>query len=123
MRWATCLLLTTAVTCTMSACNRIYLLPGHEDGNLRHPPDITMRPGERRKAITTGMTLFVLVPAWMESSDPDIVEVQLPDKDTAYLVAHRPGVATVRYRDRYDGPNDPPNVGFEVRVVPEDSGG
>jgi hypothetical protein len=103
----------------VSGCNRMYHLPGHNEENLRNPPDVTMEVGERRKAISTGLTLFVLVPVWMESSDPEIVKIELPDHDTAYLIARSPGVATVRYPDRYDGPDDPPNQGFKVHVIPK----
>ncbi len=60
MRGPTCLLLTIVLTWTLVGCNRMYILPGHNEDNLRRPPDVTMRPGERRKAIATGMTLFVL---------------------------------------------------------------
>ena len=105
----------------IGGCNRAYHLPGHNEKNLNHPPDITMRVGGRRKAISTGLTLFVLIRAHMSSSDPDVVSVELPDWNTAYLVGKRPGTATVRYYyERRDGSTDPDraNEGFQVEVIP-----
>lgn len=108
---------------TLGGCGRFYHLPGHAGTNLHDPPDLTMRAGQRRKAISTGFAIKALGPAGMESSKPDVVAVEPADDtgETVYLRARKPGVATVRYTyDTYSGVHHRSGVndGFEVRVVP-----
>lgn len=104
----------------LSGCGRFYHLPGHRAANLNHPPNITLYEGDRIRAISTGIVCFVMVFAVMESTDPEIVEVEIPlvrNLDTAYLIAKRPGKATVRYGYVPDGHG--PNDGFVVTVLPK----
>jgi hypothetical protein len=96
---------------------RSYHLPGHTFSNRDDPPDVTMRVGERRKAITTGLTLSAMGPAFMDSSDPEVVAIEHTGSwNTVYLRARKPGVAIVRY-GIVDGGSSPGNDGFEVRVL------
>lgn len=104
----------------LAGCGRMYHLSGHRESNVSHPPDITLRQGDRVKAISTGVVLFSLVPAFMESSNTDLVEIEVPpvdNLDTAYLLARRPGTANVCYRWVRD--SDVPNEGLTVTVLPE----
>lgn len=108
-------------------CGRSYHLPGHNEHNLSHPPDVVLRQGSRVLAVSTGLTLLPLVPAIMTSSDPDVVAVDIPfrnNRDTTYLVAKRPGTARLKYgwTPEYGGPpeHDASNVGFSVTVLPPD---
>ena len=94
-------------------CGRFYHLPGHNSRNITHPPPVTMKVGERCKAISTGMTLMMPIPADMTSSDTNVVSVEIPDYYTAYLVAHRTGTATVTYYPGWDSLRG----SFELRVV------
>jgi len=105
----------------LSGCGRSYLLPGHREANLNHPPDVTLQQGVRVKAISTGFYFHpTLVPAFMESSDPEVVAIEVPPENNsgdAYLIAKQPGTATVRYGwvSDYDASNE----GFIVNVVPK----
>ncbi|MEM9251305.1 MAG: hypothetical protein AAGB29_03050 [Planctomycetota bacterium] len=84
------------------------------------PPDITMDAGQRLQAISTGLTIKALVPAAMESDDPEIVEVFIPpinNSGDAYLIAKRAGTARVRY-GHSQIELTPPGDWFEVTVLP-----
>jgi hypothetical protein len=97
---------------------RSYHLPGHTFSNRNDPPDMTMRVGERRKAITTGFTLSAMGPAFMDSSEPEIVAIEHTGSwNTVYLRARKAGVAIVRYGVLHGG-SSPDNDGFAVRVLP-----
>jgi len=99
-----------------TGCGTLYHLPGHNERNWHHPPPVTLTVGERRLAVSTGITLFVMGPVQMSSSDTNIVSVALSDKQhTAYLIAHRVGTATVTYGS-YPGKGS-----FEVRVIEKKS--
>lgn len=105
----------------LGGCGRIYHLPGHTEANLNQPPDITLRQGDRVRAISTGIVLLPLVPAFMESSNPGVVEVDVPTANnwgSAYLIAKALGTATVKYGWVPD--DDAPNRGFVVTVVPRE---
>ncbi len=107
------------VTLTLIGCGRHYHLPGHNQSNLNHPPDVTLTVGQRVRAVSTRYVMFVMPPAEMTTSDPAIVAVDMPDQhnlDEAYLVAKSAGKATVKYSSGVD--SDKPNEGFEVTVVP-----
>jgi hypothetical protein len=104
---------------TCSGCGRTYHLPGHNEHNLKAPPDLTMRVGDRRKAITTGLTVkdMLHARASLTSASPDVVRVEVPSRGTANVVAGSVGSARLRYYPRMDRP-DPDNQGFLVTVLP-----
>lgn len=114
------LLVTIAAALAGGGCRgRSYHLPGHTFSNRADPPNLTMRVGEHRKAITTGFTLGAMGPAFMESSDPAVITVEPTDAtwNAVYLRGRGPGVATLHYElPRDEG--SPANDGFEVRVLP-----
>lgn len=97
----------------VTGCGRFYHLPGHNSHNITHPPPVTMKAGERCKAISSGITLLMPVPAHITSSDTNIVSVEMPNYYTAYLVAHRAGTATVTYYPNWDSLRG----SFKVRVI------
>ncbi len=100
----------------VTGCGRTYHLAGHHKANLNHPPDILLFQGDRVKTISTGLVLFVLGPAHMDSSDPGVVQVDTHGRnlDKATLIAKRPGTAIVKYGWV---PDETPNQGFLVTVV------
>lgn len=106
--------LASIVLVLFSGCCRTYPLAGHNKGNLHAPPAITMKVGERFQAIRMGKTPFVMINADMASTDTNIVQVETPDRDTAYLIAIRPGRADVSYYPHYSLGGS-----FEVTVCPD----
>ena len=112
------LLILVVGVCT--GCGRTYHLPGHSSENLKAPPNVTMRVGEQRKAITTGLNVKDMGFAGnaIMSDDPKIVRIHSPDRGTAYLVAASAGTAQVHYYYHPTVRSDPENRGFLVTVVP-----
>jgi hypothetical protein len=95
-------------------CGRCYLLAGHNEYNLQRPPNITMRVGERRQAIWTGMSLMQEMPSSMSLSQDHtgIVTVEYPDAGTAFIRANKEGQARLHYWLGEKG-----NEGFLVTVI------
>ena len=94
----------------LMGCGRIHYLPGHTEENDDAPPDVTMRVGERHVALRNGLNFLAMPRAELRSDNPKIVAVDMPDKESAYLVAVSVGSTRVRYEP-------PGGKGFVVHVV------
>ena len=109
--------ITHAIICSVvlmliGGCGRSYLLPGHTQENLSHPPDLVMHVGQSIPAAHNGIML-VAEPPWMclSSKDPEIVTVEPRGEDSAVLVARAVGSARLNYFN-YE-------PGFTVTVYPK----
>jgi hypothetical protein len=94
-------------------CGRIYHLPGHNEDNINAPPDLTMRVGERREALSNGFNVKDMGPVELFTDNSSVVAVERPDRDDAYLHALAAGKARIHYI-----PMMPENKGFVVTVKP-----
>ena len=104
----------------VTGCGPLYLLPG----SSRHPHPVTMKVGERRKAISKGVNLFSPQPAssLISSDDTNIVSFEFPDRYTAYIRAERPGTAKLTLHSvTFSHPTEHyavvTNSSFEVHVI------
>jgi hypothetical protein len=107
-----------------TGCGRWYYLPGHNENNLKAPPDITMHVGERKQIFWTGPTLWYMCPSNMSIAQetPGVVALSFPDVGEAYIQALAPGVARLHYYPIAveDLSPDNGNKGFAVTVLPKD---
>ncbi|WP_367874027.1 hypothetical protein [Luteolibacter sp. Populi] len=100
-------------------CGTIHRLPGHHRSNELSPPPVTMKSGEKRLMVTTGLERFVIAasPALrLRSDDPSIAGIGgLPGSNwSAWLVAGKPGTTRVYYH-AFDKSTD--NKGFQLTVL------
>jgi hypothetical protein len=96
----------------LGGCGRLYYLPGHNEDNFLAPPDVTMRVGQRRKVLGNGLSPLAMSPVDLRSENPDIVVVEVPDQDDAFIRAVSVGSAHLYYY-----PMGPDNKGFTVMVL------
>jgi hypothetical protein len=73
-----------------------------------------MHVGERRLAIRNGLNFQAVPPPELRSGDPNVVAVEVPDEDHAYLNAMSVGSTRVYYMP----PDAKVDKGFKVTVVP-----
>ena len=100
----------------VTGCGHLYHLRGHNSRNRLNPPDIVMKPGERRKILTEGLSLLALIPAtkMIQIQNPSIVRLSPRFSHKAYLAAGRAGSTRVWYS--YGKPHQG-NLGFTVTVT------
>ena len=89
----------------MTSCGTIHHLPGHNNNNEGNPPDITMRKGEKKRVLTSGIErLGISLPPHVNMQVEDNIIVEIEGMDwVAYLVARNTGTTRVRYSPRSDG--------------------
>src|SRR5688572_26505722 len=97
---------------------------------MLHPEAFTMRVGERRLAVSRGINITSVKESRMfiTTTNTNVIKLEYPDVYTAYIVAIRPGTATVKLRGVIDKAagrrahhaviRDPT---FEVHVLPNTS--
>ena len=106
------------VTFNIAGCGTLYDLPGHNESNEMHPPDIVLRVGERVRALHCGIELLDSHPM-MYSDDNNIVAIDDPPPGyEVFLQALSEGTTRVHY-DVFSTTTNP-NIGFAVTVVPKD---
>lgn len=92
----------------VTGCGRFYHLPGHNSHNITHPPPVTMKAGERCKAISSGITLLNVGFRRIYEGLPNIdILLMNPAKepvptDPAVLYALTGALATRSSKDNFD---------------------
>ena len=107
----TMLLLAVSVT----GCGHHYHLRGHNAGNLQSPPDILLKSGESKLAVSEGLSIKALVPAWsmIQIEDESVARIPIAGKK-ARIVGVREGRTKAKYPLE-----DEPNHGFWIIIEPE----
>ena len=109
------LYLGVALPLLLASCGHRYHLTGHREANLSHPPDIKVRVGESRLAVSCGLSLHLLAPSYARISidDSSIAQIVTDGWEHAWIHGVAPGKTKASYGEQLD-----PNQGFWIIVTP-----
>jgi hypothetical protein len=105
------LLLAAGVT----GCGHHYHLRGHNAGNLQNSPEIRLKAGESKLAVSEGLSIKSLMPAccMIQIEDKSVARTPI-EGGKARIIGVREGKTKARYPLE-----DEPNHGFWIIVEPQ----